>query len=109
MKGYKTSKDKKRLKELLDNGYEVICLYTYDFTRNDKNDPNYQPMMATDVCAGKLMDKGGEYERYSFSCRGTCFFDYWKHGVPYKYTFDELLDAKDIEFIEPNEYDSNEN
>ena len=26
MKGYKTSKDYKRLKELLDKGYSVICL-----------------------------------------------------------------------------------
>ena len=31
MNGYKTSKDYKRLKELVDNGYRVVCFTTYDW------------------------------------------------------------------------------
>lgn len=33
MKGYKTSKDYKRLKELLDEGHKIIVLYPSDFSQ----------------------------------------------------------------------------
>lgn len=33
MKGYKTSKDYKKLKELLDNGYTVVVLWVHSTTR----------------------------------------------------------------------------
>ena len=101
MKGYKTSKDYKRLKELLDKGYEVVCFTTYDFLQYDREP--HEPLMTTDVCTAKLLDKGNKYERYSVSCRGTGFIDYWLHGFEHGYTFEELLEKNNIEFIEPEE------
>lgn len=101
MKGYKTSKDYKRLKELLDAGYEVICFITYDFRQYDREP--HEPLLVTDVCRARLLDKGTQYAHYSVSCRGTCFFDYWLEGFDYKYSFLELLEARNIEFIEPTE------
>ena len=103
MKGYKTSKDYKRLKELLDKEYEVVCFITYDFNKYSKGEPDYKPMMVTDVCTGKLLSKGTEYERYSISCRGIEFFTYWLHGFKVAYTLEDLLKARNIEFIEPEE------
>ena len=91
----------KLLKKLLDKGYEVVCFITYDFTRKDRDDPDYKPLMVTDVCVARLLDVGGKYERYSLACRGTGFIDYWTKGMSYGYSFEELLEARDIEFIEP--------
>ena len=100
MKGYKTSKDYHRLKELLDKGYEVICFYTYDFISGENPD---EPMIVTDICTARLCEKGCKYEHYSLGCRGTEFLRYWCRDFKYKYTFEELLKARDIEFIEPTE------
>ena len=97
---YKTSRDMKRLKELLDAGYEVVCFYTYDWNGRRKGEPDYKEMMTTDVCVA-CFHAAGEYSRYIISCRGTGFLDYWLHGIPYEYTFVELLEAHDIQFIEP--------
>ena len=60
-----------------------------------------KPMMTTDVCTAKLLNKGGPYEHYLFSCRGVGFLDYWA-DMPYNYSFLELLEARDIQFIEPD-------
>ena len=103
VKGYKTSKDYKRLKELLDAGYEVVCFITYDFNYYHRGEKDYEPIMVTDVCMGRLLDKGNKYERYSLFCRGTGFIDYWKVDYDYKYTFEELLEAQKVEFIEPTD------
>lgn len=89
MKGYKTSKDYKRLKELLDNGYTVVCFTTRDFFSH--------------VCLARLLYKGTKNEEYSFFCRGTSFINYWTHGIKYSYTLEELCAAQNIEFIEPDE------
>lgn len=97
---YNTSRDMKRLKELLDAGYEVVCFYTYDWNRLSKDKPDYKPIMATDVCIARFQE-AGEYSKYTMSCRGTGFLDYWLHGIDYEYTFLELLEAHDIQFIEP--------
>ena len=97
---YKTSRDMKRLKKLLDAGYEVVCFITYDWNRADRDKPGYEPIMATDVCIARL-DGRGKYARYIISCRGTEFLDYWLHGFDYNYTFVEMLEARDIQFIEP--------
>ena len=97
---YKTSRDMKRLKQLLDEGYEVVCFYTYEWNSNWRDKPDYEPIMATDVCVGRYRE-AGEYSKYTFSCRGTEFLDYYLHGIDYEYTFLELLEARDIQFIEP--------
>ena len=41
---YNTSRDMKRLKELLDQGYDVVCFYSYDWNRFNKDKPDYKPM-----------------------------------------------------------------
>ena len=96
MKGYKTSKDYKRLKELLDKGYEVVCFITYDFDRF--------PIMVTDVCLARLLYPDSEQSaKYSLAARGIEYLHYWLHGGNYKFTFEELLKNRNVEFIEPNE------
>ncbi len=88
MKGYKTSKDYKRLKELLDAGYEVVCFTTYDFGDGD---------YVTDIC--KAINYG---DRYQISARGIEYTSYW----PGMYRFSSFEDAcknSDIEFIDINE------
>ena len=100
---YKTSRDMKRLKALLDMGYEVVCFYTYDWNtpRVGEKPEDHEPMMTTDVCVARMLDKGGKYERYVISCRGSEFLCYWTKGMRYNYSFVHLLEARDIQFIEP--------
>lgn len=100
---YKTSRDMKRLKELLDQGYEVVCFYTYDWNspRPNEKPEEYKPIITTDICTAKLMEKGCKYERYVIACRGTGFITYWTKDMPYNYSFLELLEKRDIQFIEP--------
>ena len=100
MKGYKTSKDYKRLKELLDAGYSVVCFTTYDW-RWLELEP-HEPMMVTDVCMARLLERDSEYAHYGISCRGTGFLDYWIHDTN-KRSFEEECELQNIEFIEPNE------
>ena len=101
MRGYRTSKDYKQLRELLDKGYEVVCFTTYDFLRYD-GEP-HKPLMTTDVCTAKLLNRDNQYAHYTISCRGTGFLDYWLHGIEYPYSFEEMLELHNIEFIEPEE------
>ena len=103
MKGYKTSKDFKHLKELLDAGKEVVCFITYDFNERHKGEKDYKPIITTDVCMARLADKGSKYENYHLSCRGTGFITYWTRDFDYKYTFEELCEAQNVEYIEPDE------
>lgn len=100
---YKTSRDMKRLKELLDLGYEVVCFYTYDWNipQFGEKPENHEPIMVTDVCMARLIDKGSKYEQYVISCRGMEFMNYWTKGMRYKYSFIEMLEARDIQFIDP--------
>ena len=102
MVAYKTSKDYKHLIELLDKGIEVVCFVTYDFNQYHKEKPDYKPLMTNDVCIAKLLYKGGEYEHYTLSCRGTEFLDYWTKGIDYDYTFEEMLESENVEYIEPD-------
>lgn len=102
VRGYKTSKDYKRLKELLDAGNEVICFVTWDFNGFNRGKDGYEPMMTTDVCMARIDDAGKETENYRISCRGTTFITYWTKYFKYDYTFEELLEKENVEFIEPN-------
>ena len=101
MVNYKTSRDYKRLKELLDAGNEVVCFTTYDFNWARRNFPGYKPLMTTDICRAKFI-KGsvsGQEDRYIIGVRGCVFLEYWKNL--YKWTFEEACESAQIEFIEP--------
>lgn len=85
MKGYKTSKDYTRLKELLDKGYAVVCLTTYDFHAGDE---------VTDVCKATKYD--GDYR---ISARGIEYTSYWPGMHRYK-SFEEACMESNIEFFD---------
>lgn len=87
MKGYKTSKDYKHLKELLDNGYQVVCFCTYDVNKG---------YYVTDVCKATCYDG-----RYQISARGIEYGAYWPKMHRYK-SFEDMCENRNIEFIEPN-------
>lgn len=95
---YKTSKDYRRLKELLDAGYSVVCFTTYDWLYHEMEP--HTPMMTTDVCMARLLDKDNKYAHYNISCRGTCYLVYWLHDTN-RTTFEEECELQNIEFIEP--------
>jgi hypothetical protein len=101
MVNYKTSRDYKRLKELLDAGNEVVCFTTYDFNWAGRNFPGYKPLMTTDICRAKFI-KGSvpEQDRYIIGVRGCVFVEYWKNL--YNWTFEEACESAQIEFIEPS-------
>lgn len=88
MNGYKTSKDYKRLKELVDNGYRVVCFTTYDW------DEGYD---VTDICCAVQYDG-----RYQLSARGIEYGAYWK-GMKRFESFEDMCEHCRIEFIEPTE------
>ena len=88
MNGYKTSKDYKRLKELVDNGYRVVCFTTYDW------DEGYD---VTDICCADQYDG-----RYRLSARGIEYGAYWK-GMKRFESFENMCEHCRIEFIEPTE------
>lgn len=93
---YKTSKDYKRLKELLDKGYEVVCFTTYDFRWLEREE--HEPMWTTDVCVAR---KDDDPERYYFFVRGCEFTSYWP-GMRRYASFEEACEDSKIEFVEPN-------
>lgn len=89
MKGYKTSKDYRRLKELLDKGYEVVCYADY-----------YVPpgIFFRDVCRARCDGN----ERYYITARGIEYTSYWP-GMHRHRSFEDACKSCDIEFIEPEE------
>lgn len=105
MRGYKTSKDYKRLKELLDNGYEVVCFTTYDFRQYDR-EPN-EPLMTTDICRAKFIksETSEICDMYIIGVRGCNYINYWPNGGMHSYSFEDICKQEQIEFIEPDEQD----
>jgi len=83
MKGYRTSKDYKRLKELLDKGYEIVCFIDLGYT-----DRKYTNL------ARKQMVQG--VDAYNI-------IGFWYHRNTKE--FERACVAYDIEFIEPTEED----
>jgi hypothetical protein len=101
MNGYITSKDYTHLRELMDQGKEVICFVRWNFNIWNKDE---EPIFVTDVCIGKASCKDSpEHKHYSFSSRGHGFGDYWPSL--HKFTFEELCEKLELEYIEPNEDD----
>ena len=77
LKCYKLSKDYTRLKELLDKGYQVVCIVDYDFNCWDRGKPDYKPMMTRDICVARYFDSDNEnYKYYGFGVRGQVV-----HGI----------------------------
>ena len=103
MKGYKTSKDYKRLKELLDKGYEVVCFITYDFLWRSQEP--HEPMMVTDICRAKFIkrEQNRENDVYVIGVRGLSYITFWPNSNIYDFTFEDRCKAENIEFIEPTE------
>ena len=101
MIAYKTSRDYKHLIDLLNKGIEVVCFFTIDWAESRKNEKGYKPIITTDVCLAKLHCIDNEIKEYRLSSRGQVFLNYYTSGIEYNYTFLELLEAHDIEYIEP--------
>lgn len=104
---YQTSTDYKHLAELLRQGKEVVCFYTYDWN-HDENDP----IMVTDVCTARFVDDCSEeqYHGFSIGCRGVGFLDVRNYmtklgRMGYGYTLDELFvkmcESRKLTYIEP--------
>ena len=89
---YKTSKDYTHLKELLDNGQQVVCFV--EWVAPSKN-------VFTDICkACVLSPNSPEYRHYSFSARGIGYGDYWPQIDDW--SFEEHCESLKLEYIEPN-------
>jgi hypothetical protein len=82
-KGYKTSKDYEHLKELLDDGFDVICFSDCDGCR--------------DVCHAYK-----DEDWYRVTSRGIEYNVYWPDMHRYS-SFEEMCKDSNIEFIEPVE------
>lgn len=98
--GYKWSRDYKRLKQLLDDGYEVVCLADYDW---------HDGMVSRDICRGRLILGSTEkYDHYSFSCRGICYCEpyparYKDQNMTEEMVFNKAVSRRNIEFIDIDE------
>lgn len=102
MKGYKTSKDYTRLKEIVETGQDVVCFVTWDF--DFLNREKHEPWWVTDVCYCRYFpNENPKYIKYSFSSRGHGFGDYWPSMDEERFTFEQYCETLQIEFIEPNE------
>lgn len=103
LKCYKLSKDYTRLKELLDKGYQVVCIVDYEFSCWDRGKPDYKPMMTRDICVARYFDSDNEdYKHYAFGVRGHGYGDYYPNY--HKFSFEDFCKkALNLEFIEPTE------
>ncbi len=91
--GYKWSRDYKRLKQLLDDGYEVVCLIDYDFWRDGEHP------MSRDICRARkhVNEDDSDFDFYAFSSRGQGYGDIYKY---FKYDFVDYCAAWNVEFID---------
>jgi hypothetical protein len=95
--GYKMSRDYKRLKQLLDDGYEVVCSADYDW---------HDGTISRDICVGRLiLGSTEEYDHYSFSCRTICYCEFYPsryrdRNMTEEVMFKKAVSRKNIEFID---------
>lgn len=95
--GYKWSRDYKRLKQLLDDGYEVVCLADYVW---------HDGTVSRDVCHGRLViGSTEEYDHYTFSCRGTTYCElypswYKDQNLTEEEMLKKAVSRANIEFID---------
>lgn len=89
--GYKWSRDYKRLKELLDAGYEVVCMADYKYTDGTKD---------RDICrARKIVSSKPEYTRYYVSARGITYLGHsiWREK---QRSFGEWCNKINLKFMD---------
>ena len=107
MKGYKTSKDYKRLKELLDSGHSVICFVPFNNRRwhfKDKDNSIYATIDENPgICIAQLNDKGSKWEYYSLECYGKQYIHFYTKHTKDDCTFEGMLESNNVEFIEPDD------
>lgn len=85
---YKTSRDYRRLMNLLDAGNEIVCVVDYQ---------SGSGITTRDICRGRKMGEG-EYATYSFSVRGIGYAETWK-GMVDDFIF--ICRSVNLEFIDP--------
>lgn len=95
---YKLSREYKQLKNLLDNGYEVVCFADYNWLDG---------YISRDICLGRFI-KGStkEHDHYTFSCRGIAYVEcypswYKESGKTNEEIFETIVSRVNIEFFEP--------
>jgi len=94
---YKWSRDYDRLRKLLDDGYEIICLADYDFFRDGKHP------MERDICrARKHIATNPEYTAYRISSRGVGYVVYPMWEAKFT-TFDNCMRQANVEFLDIEE------
>lgn len=86
---YKTSRDYKRLKELLDEGKEIVCFVDYHWSDGE---------VSRDICRARKTPS--DFEPYQFSVRGYCYGGY--DPKLDRFSFEKLMEAMNLEYIEPN-------
>lgn len=91
---YAFSRDYGRLRELLDDGHEVICLA----------DRKYDGITYRMLCKGKFFPREDkEFEFYSFFTDGTEYCRYNESSTKYDYypkSFSEMMNLHNIEFLD---------
>ena len=104
MKGYKTSKDYKRLEELLNKGYEVVCFHTYDIHSNQG--VGHKPKIVTVVCQARLIKcEHNRFDTYRIRGVSNYILTYWpneKDANDYE-SFADACEEENIEFIDITE------
>lgn len=91
--GYDLSRDYERLKRLLDDGYEVVCVIDYDFWHDGEHP------MSRDICRARKFESDGNrgHDYYAFSSRGMGYGEIYKDD---KYGFGDYCTAWNVEFID---------
>ena len=96
--GYKWSRDYRRLKELLDAGYEVVCMADYVYFNKTQD---------REIClARKQVFSKSEYTRYAFLTMGVTYFDFpiWREK---QCSFEGWASKRNLEFIDIIQNDNN--
>ena len=83
---YKTSRDYKHLKDLLDNNIVVVCFINYDISPQTK-------YLFQDICIARRIN-----QCYQFDARGISYATWY---ADFPYTFEEMCEDSGVEFIEP--------
>lgn len=89
---YKTSKDYRHLKELLDGNVNVVCFINYDAAPTTK-------YVFQDLCIARKQN-----QCYQFDARGINYASWceeFTRHVGLAYTFEELCASMGVEYIEP--------
>lgn len=84
---YKTSRNYKHLKELLDSNINVVCFINYDLLPHIK-------YVFQDLCIARRTN-----QCYQFDARGICYTSWY---ADFTYSFEEMCAAMGVEYIEPN-------